>query len=78
MKITKPKLPRRKPKAPPKPHPKVCGRPPKLTKDQVLAIHEWDAMRKALPDIKQIAGAYGIHRSTIIRLLAGDYARYVT
>ena len=78
MKIAKPKLPRRKPKAPPKPPPKVCGRPPKLTKDQVLAIREWDAIRQAIPCLDEMARAYGVHKTTILRVLAGDYMHYVT
>jgi len=48
---------------------KICGRPPKLTKEQVNDIKKWAAARRALPSIQQIADNYGVHKSTIYDLI---------
>jgi len=56
---------------------KICGRPPKLTKEQVNDIKKWAAARRALPSIQQIADNYGVHKSTIYDLIRTERMHHV-
>jgi hypothetical protein len=55
---------------------KVCGRPPKFTREQAAQLREWDRQRRAIPSMKKLCSIYGVNEATILRAIRGQLKHY--
>ena len=54
---------------------RLCGRRPKLTPEKLRELQAWDAARKAIPTVRQMARRLGISETVLRNYLADPYRK---